>query len=123
MTDTSNMADTIDVRDLIERFDELDADHDGDNAPAGEYESLRRLLDELRGNGGDAQDDHGRWYPGTLIRESYWKDYAQELADDIGAVNHDAQWPYTCIDWDRAADELRQDYTSVDYDGITYWYR
>ena len=29
----------------------------------------------------------------------------------------------TCIDWAQAARELRMDYTSVDFDGVTYWIR
>ena len=32
-------------------------------------------------------------------------------------------WPYTCIDWEQAARELRYDYTSVDFDDVTYWIR
>lgn len=27
------------------------------------------------------------------------------------------------IDWERAAEELRMDYTAVDFDGVTYWVR
>lgn len=27
------------------------------------------------------------------------------------------------IDWDGVADELKADYTSIDYDGVTYWVR
>ena len=27
------------------------------------------------------------------------------------------------IDWDQAARELRMDYASVEYDGVTHWYR
>ena len=37
-------------------------------------------------------------------------------------INFNA-WPYRCIDWQQVADELRQDYTSVSFDGITYWVR
>lgn len=33
-------------------------------------------------------------------------DYAQELAEDIGAISRDAQWPLYCIDWERAWREL-----------------
>jgi len=63
--------------------------------------------------------EHGE----TLIRDSHFEDYAQELADDIGAINSDAVWPNNCIDWERAARELQQDYTSIDFDGVTYWAR
>ena len=32
-------------------------------------------------------------------------------------------WPYSCIDWEQAAEELQQDYMSVEFDGVTYWMR
>jgi len=40
------------------------------------------------------------------------RDFAQEFADQIGAIDGDAQWPQTCIDWDQAARELMYDYGS-----------
>lgn len=86
-----------------------------------EYEelaTLRALVEEIDQNAGDsARDGVG------LIRDSYFETYARELADDIGAINGDAGWPNNCIDWGRAADELRMDYSSVEFDGITYWVR
>ena len=33
-------------------------------------------------------------------------DYAQTLADDIGAINPELAWPHTCIDWEDAWREL-----------------
>lgn len=118
-----NHEDAIDVRDVIERFEALNAETDTlADEDYQERDDLTELLDELRGNGGDHQWE-GDWYPVTLIRDSYFKDYAMELAEDIGAINPDAAWPANCIDWDRAARELQMDYTSVDYSGITYWYR
>lgn len=63
------------------------------------------------------------WYPVTLIRDSYFEQYARDLAEDIGAIPDDAQWPCTCIDWEQAARELQQDYTTIDFDGVDYWTR
>lgn len=58
--------------------------HDTDNAD--------ELLDSL-------QDAYcGHWDSGA--------DYAQELAEDIGALPLDTAWPVTCIDWDHAWREL-----------------
>jgi hypothetical protein len=84
-----------------------------------ESEELRVLL-ALQEDAGSCDDWH---YGATLIRDSYFETYAQELADDIGAVNADATWPNNCIDWERAARELQQDYISVEFDGVTYWVR
>ncbi len=60
----------------------------------------------------------------ALIHEAYFEDYARQLADDLALYNdRNVSWPYTCIDWAQAAEELKQDYTSVDFDGETYWVR
>ena len=59
----------------------------------------------------------------TMIPEREFKDYAWRLAEDIGAINPKAGWPINCIDWDQAADELKQDYSEVEVDGTTYYFR
>lgn len=129
-----NTEDVIDVRDVIARVEYLrdaleayagDEYDDGDrldDEEAQELVTLEALLDDLRGNGGDEQWQ-GDWFPVTLVRDTYFVDYARELADDIGAVPSEYTWPTSCIDWDRAARELRMDYTSTEFDGVTYWYR
>lgn len=38
------------------------------------------------------------------------EEFAQEMAESIGAVNQNASWPYTCIDWEQAARALMYDY-------------
>jgi hypothetical protein len=122
MSDTTNSADLIDVRDVIDRFEELeDARRDEDEAQ--EFTELSALLEELKGCGGDHQW-RGDWYPVTLIHDCYFEKYAQELASDIYGKEIDkAQWPFDCIDWEKAASDLQGDYSTVDYDGVTYWYR
>lgn len=93
-----------------------------DEEETEELEELENLLSELQGLGGDEQFD-GDWYPCVLIRDSYFRDYAQELAEDCGMVNEKAGWPNNCIDWELAARELQYDYSSVEIDGVTYWTR
>lgn len=81
-----------------------------------ELEALRSLRDE-----GEQSPDwnHGE----TLIHDDYFTEYAQQLAEDIGAIDSDQGWPGRCIDWEQAAKELQTDYFSVDFDGETYWIR
>lgn len=136
MADVSNTDDIIDIRDVIERVDELREARDEydefhntpgawakiDDGEPEELETLEALLEECKGNGGGHRWE-GDWYPVTLIRDSYFEEYAQELAEEIGAVKSDAVWPYTCIDWGQAALELQQDYTGADFDGVTYYFR
>lgn len=113
--------DIIDSRDIIEVIeslsDEINAS-DGKNIEAQEVE-LEALL-KLQDEASHTPDWH---YGEMLIRDSYFKEYAQELAEEIGAVNPDAHWPNGCIDWDQAARELQADYFDVDFDGVTYWVR
>jgi len=78
---------------------------------------LRKFASQAEGYAADWR------YGETLIRDSYFEEYARELADDIGAIPRDAGWPTTCIDWEQAARELQMDYTSVNFDGVTYWVR
>lgn len=38
--------------------------------------------------------------------------FARETADQLGLLNdQDIQWPYSCIDWERAARDLMFDYS------------
>ena len=127
-------AEYIDVRDIIARVEELEKDRGGYDADAldawrenypgdeEELEALTAILEDLKDNGGDEQW-RGDWYPVTLIRGDHFEDYARELAEDIGAVNKNAEWPNNHIDWEAAAEALQQDYTSTDIDGTDYWYR
>jgi len=119
-----NNADIIDIQaDVIDRVEELEAEQPlQDDDELAELDALKELLGELEGNGGDVQWD-GSWYPQALINDDHFQDYAQELAEDCGMVNSEASWPNNCIDWERAAQELQTDYTTVEIDGVTFWYR
>jgi hypothetical protein len=139
-TEISNTDDVIDSRDVIARIAEIEGEAQGRYMEAhpegvswGELEDLDPItvLDVEDANElavlkalADEADGAGDWeYGVTLIRDSYFVDYARELAEDIGAINSDAGWPLYCIDWEWAARELRMDYFSVDFDGIDYWVR
>jgi hypothetical protein len=108
-----------------------DCEHDGcgcssfyfaDEDERDEFKRLTVLLDELRGNGGD-HDWRGDWYPVILVRDSYFEDFAREEAESLDLIKSDARWPYTCIDWKKAARELQMDYSTSDFDGVDYYYR
>lgn len=122
----ANTDDVIDSRHVEEAIDELeqlknDAQETGDwDEFTGEEEDLLEALIELRKEAEGTPD----WIYGVpLIRESYWKDYAQSTAEEMGLINTDATWPNSCIDWDKAADELLQDYFEAEFDGVTYYVR
>lgn len=145
LNEIDNTADIIDVRDIIARVEELEAEltdaHEGQASNNGEFEAwlkamadndagtlqdaaldlilFRDLLTELAGNGGD-EDWRGDWYPVTLIRDSYFEEAMDELLEDIGDLPRDLPG-YLKITVDYEA--LQMDYTSVEFDGVTYWYR
>lgn len=139
----SNTDDVIDSRDVIARIEELESElqdaHEGESDPpallfqdwvhraagndahtlqdaAVEYRALKALADQGEG--------YGDWRRGeTLIAEAYFTEYAQQLADDIGAINKDATWPSCHIDWEAAAASLKKDYTEVDFGGAAFLMR
>lgn len=149
MANISNNEDIMDSRDICERITELEsevtsvtmaasnlsdeqwddlsenqrAQHIHTMAEAGnddavEYTTLKKIVEEIDNYGGDNAEDGV-----TLIRDTYFKDYAQELAEDICEMGKATDWPFRCIDWQQAARELKMDYTSLEFDGITYYYR
>ena len=107
-------------------FDQLSLDNlqslfiDAEKALADWLEENKEELDALN----DLENEVGReWMHGaTLIPEDAFKDYAQDCAEDMG-MDRNQPWPFNCIDWDQAADELRQDYSEVDFQGETYLFR
>ena len=83
---------------------------------ARELAALKALAEEAQGC--------GDWrYGDTLIRDSYFCDYAEKLAHDCYDMKQAESWPFCHIDWEAAAGALKQDYSSVDFDGVTYWIR
>jgi hypothetical protein len=126
----NNIDDIIYICDIIERFEELETELEGltsaeDAAIQGlneewdELESLRNLLEDLKGNGGDEQW-RGDWYPQILIRESYFEEYMDDLVYDCYEVPKNLP-SFMFITLDYVA--LQMDYTSTEIDGVTYFYR
>jgi predicted nuclease with TOPRIM domain len=136
----NNNQNIIDTRDLIARIeelegeiaeleeerDELDEDEDG-------AERLDEIQDELKYKNAelevlkdfafDAEYSPDFEYGETLIRDSYFTEYAQQFAEDIDVIPKNASWPLQFIDWEAAADALKQDYRRCDFDGVEYWVR
>jgi len=110
------MVHSIDTRELAERLEELRDIGDLETGrpltqeESQEVEQIRLLEDSLEGF------DDGV----TMIPESDFEEYAEELAEETGAIDVTAAWPLGAIDWEQAANELRQDYTHVVFDGVDY---
>jgi hypothetical protein len=116
--------DVLDLADL----EDVAQQSTGDSAVEADHElvdALRKLLVDL---GGDANELLSKGFErldvdGPLIRDTYFVDYAKQLAEDIGAVPETYTWPTSCIDWEKAADDLANDYTQVEIAGVTYYVR
>lgn len=107
---------TIDTRDLLERISYLEDEEDAateenpmDEDEASELTELLECKDDL------PLDE-------TLIRESYFEKYAQETMEDIEGIDPKSFiWSY--IDWERLAEDLKVDYTTIEIGDYTYYYR
>jgi hypothetical protein len=101
---------------LAEAQESLDAAKedfgDDEREELAELESLKAQISEWE-------------YGATLIPCLDFDAYAYELAEDTGSVSSDqlSQWPFTCIDWARAARELAMDYSQATYKGHDYYVR
>lgn len=119
------------IKDRIEEIEEVVDGYDEDVDPEAitndiamthlldeeEVANLRKelaALKELAEVGGDS---------GHFIKDDDFEKFAEEFADEIGAINRDVGWPMNCIDWKAAAEQLKMDYESVEFMGSTYYYR
>lgn len=140
-TEISNSQNIIDSRDVIARIESLESEltdaHEAEGN-GGEFDdwlknasedcehTLLESVEELLTLRALAEEGSGSpdWPHGeALIRDSYFTEYAEQVADDIGAIDRNSTWPLCHIDWNAAADSLKQDYMNVEFGDVTYWIR
>lgn len=138
---TFDHQDIIDSRDIQERIDELE----------GEFEGYLSDLEDANPDSEDeivAEDEMGRWldenedeyvslmafkeeveqytsewgHGATIIADTYFEDYAEEFAYDIGEIKRDSMMAQF-IDWRRFAEWVQTDYAEITFDGVSYWIR
>jgi transcription elongation GreA/GreB family factor len=102
---------------LIYRLEKTEQTREDESASETEDEKLSRLMDE---NGIDEDmtdacrayldvmnlddlDDFEEAYQGQYDSD---EDFAQSLAEDMGAIDPKSSWPNNCIDWEQAARDL-----------------
>jgi hypothetical protein len=115
-----NMFDTVDAyMDAKDKWEaeEPTVDDDYDEDDWQEIEDLRAFVSDCEPYCDDWQ------YGATIIADRYFVEYAQELAEDCCDMKSAQSWPFNCIDWNEAAEELKQDYSCVECGGRTYWLR
>lgn len=81
---------------------------------AEELAALLELREEAEGMGWE----HGIQF----IPEDDFPEYTEELAKDCGYIPADLpEW--LVIDWDETAQNIAVDYTTADFQGVSYYYR
>lgn len=136
-------ADLVNTRDIIGRIEEIELEYTDDEGELAdqdtwtpedrlEWRGLSEIIEEV---GDEAR--HGV----TLINEGYFTEYARDwYADTYGNTYQrydsrqykrvDVTWdelmstlPFSCIDWERVAQEVYSDYSQLEIDGTTYLYQ
>lgn len=111
------MADYLDSRNLEEELNELlEAKENKEDYDEERLKALEELKEEC---------EHYGWNDGIIfIPESEWEDYCEEFAYDCGYLDRHNNNPLSyCIDWSQWAESMTQDYSTVDFDGDTYYWR
>lgn len=142
--EVNNGMNTIDVRDIVERIAELKPARDaarvtGNIETAGtwtaedgsvyadsyseEEERELRILDNLAeecliGCGARDLESSGR----ALIKNNFFPQYVQEFAEGCGDIAR-GSWLAQHVDWEAAAEAVKMDYKSIDFDGKEYQIR
>lgn len=132
-----------DLRDLAELAEEcrdvLDPENEPDTYDDEERQEAREVLvklskladdlnqanDETDGDSvSEALNDAMGYYGPTLLSEDYFPEYVKEFVSDCGYIP--AELPgfiANNIDWDGVAEDMKQDFTSVTFDGEDWYIR
>jgi len=129
------MSEYLDTRDLNKRLEELEeekADLESEEMDDTnvEIDEAKRILKEWNEENGDElrelqemRDEVSEWEDGnTLIPEGDFVDYCEELVNDIGDIPRNMP-SYIVIDWEATAENIKQDYSEIEYQGEIYLYR
>lgn len=120
MANLDGTDDVFDSRDVVERIAEIEAeeaDLDIDN----DYDEILELRDELSALTALRDEFNGTEFEDgiTLISDDYKAAYFEEYVEELGYSIPS----FVTVDWDETADTLLQDYTPVEFHGVTYWGR
>lgn len=101
----NNDCDILNNEDINDRITEL----------RSELLALENVVDSYPG-------ERDTWENGSvsLIRDSYFMEYAKTMAESQISTNMD-DWPMSCIDWDLALSKLKKGLTPINFNGVRYW--
>lgn len=108
--------DPKDIQESQEALDDFNSSFDKD-----EMDTLAEVISE-------GEKTNGWWRGVTLINENYFTTYTKDLIDDTQEEpeeldSTDWPWNHLSMDYDGAAEELKQDYYELEVSGHTYLYQ
>lgn len=117
----SNTYNTIDSRDVIARIEQLRALDELADEEKEELLTLEELAEQ-------AESSPDWTYGETLISDNYFTQYIEEIISDCYELPKEfnsGKWPWRhmSIDYEAAAEEAKQDYMEVDFNGTTFLIR
>lgn len=135
----------LDTRDLIEKREELKEKIFNDFLECfPQYEDMTDSYDDILMEEEEIQDWKEGWseeiehieeidsieeeigsefdYGTTLIHEYDMEEYVKDLLEELGYIPKDFP-SWIEIDWSATADNVKQDYSEVTYQGTEYFYR
>lgn len=111
----TNTDSIIDSRDIMERIEELEQLL-ADESTREEFLDWCTEYDNLSTLAGEASLYSDDWEWGvTLIHENYFTDYCKEMLEDFPT--------YVVIDWEATTENIKHDYSEVEFNGEKYYYR
>lgn len=122
MADVDNTEDRIDSRHVIELIEDLEYEVTEDTITREDM----RDLDTLRALASKGEEYAEDWEHGaTLIRFNHFTDYIKEFVSETDGetLENMPEFLRDAIDWEVVAETLMDDYTELDYEGVTYYTR
>lgn len=132
---SDNVLDTRDLKAHIDYLETIRDEADEANDPDSDLTATERqdawdawndvvLEHTMLSDFWDEYSDSEWEYGCAMVNENYFTEYAEEMAGDLyGSQLVDAVWPFNHIDWDEAADALKNDFHEVELDGTTFYVR
>lgn len=109
-TEITNQESYISYTDIQDRIEELESIETNEltTDELAEVLTLSKLVEDI----------YSYIDSDTLVREDEFEFYIKDMVEDL----HDIPW-YVVVDWESTAKNLMIDYSEVDFDGVTYYYR
>jgi hypothetical protein len=104
-----------------EEMSDAEIDELENNEPEEFTDEMKEELESLE----EAKNYISEWRNGTaLINMEHWVKYCEGIIEEIGDVPQDLpQYIRNNIDWKGVADDLSNDYSTIDIMGNTFYYR